>query len=98
MKRLHLRWPVRTHLAALILAFLILSTLSALAQSASTGTLTGTVTDPTGAVIPGATVTVTDVATKAQRTTISNKDGQYVLANVPPGNYDVTASRSGFSI
>ena len=98
MNRLHLRWPVRTHLAALILAFLLLSTLSALAQSASTGTLTGTVTDPTGAVIPGATVTLTDVATKAQRTTASNKDGQYVLANVPPGSYDVTASKSGFSI
>lgn len=70
---------------------------SANAQSTSAGTITGTVTDPTGAVIPGATITVTDPATKTQRTSTSNKDGQFVLSNVQPGNYDLTAAKAGFS-
>ena len=67
------------------------------AQSTSAGTITGTVTDPTGAVIPDAIITVIDPATKTQRTTTSNKEGQFVLTNVQPGNYDLTSAKGGFS-
>jgi hypothetical protein len=74
-----------------------MATLPAFAQSTSTGTVTGTVSDHTGAVIPNVTITVTDASTKETRTTVSNKDGQYVLANVPPGTYSVTAAVPGFS-
>jgi hypothetical protein len=67
------------------------------AQSTSSGTITGTVTDHTGAAIPNATVTVVDTASKAERTATTNKDGQYVVPDVAPGTYDVTAIFAGFS-
>ncbi len=69
----------------------------ALAQNTSTGTVTGTVTDPTGALVPDATITLTDPATKDKRTTVTNKDGLYVLQNVTPGTFAVTASKTGFA-
>ena len=50
-----------------------------------------------GALIPGATITLTDPATKTKRTTLTNKDGQYVMVSVDPGNYNISATRSGFS-
>jgi hypothetical protein len=68
------------------------------AQATSAGTITGTVTDPTGAFVPDATVTITDPTTKVKRTVMSNKSGQYVLSNVQPGTYDITASKTGFSM
>jgi hypothetical protein len=81
----------------MLLVFLALGAVPALAQSTTSGTITGTVVDPTGAVIPGATITVTDLSTKAKRTTVSSAEGQYVLVDIPPGNYSVLASKAGFS-
>lgn len=66
-------------------------------QSTNAGTVTGVVTDPTGAMIPDATITLTDPTTKQQRTTTSSKEGLYVLPNVPPGTYEATVSKNGFS-
>jgi hypothetical protein len=71
---------------------------TAFAQATSSGTITGVVSDPSGAVVPGATVTITDATTKSKRTTLTNKNGQYVLPNVPAGTYDVTAAKAGFSM
>jgi hypothetical protein len=68
------------------------------AQATSSGTITGAVTDPTGAVVPEATITITDPTTKAKRTTVTNKSGQYVIPNVTPGVYDMSASKGGFSM
>ncbi|WP_220464940.1 carboxypeptidase-like regulatory domain-containing protein [Granulicella sp. 5B5] len=68
----------------------------AFAQSTS-GTITGTVTDPQGAMIAGTTITVTDTSTKQSRTTKTNGTGQYVLVNIVPGTYDMTAVKDGFS-
>ena len=59
--------------------------------------MTGTITDATGALIPGATVTLMDPATNTKRTTISNKAGQYVMVDVPPATYNISATKSGFS-
>jgi hypothetical protein len=81
---------------ALLVCFLCTAS-HVLAQATSAGTITGTVTDPSGAVIPGAVVTVTDPATKSVRTTVSNANGLYVLPDVPPGHYAVTAVKAGFS-
>jgi len=67
------------------------------AQSVSTGTVTGTVTDPTGAVLVGADVTLTDVATHGARKLVTNGEGRYFFVNIPPGTYDLTVSKSGFS-
>jgi outer membrane receptor protein involved in Fe transport len=68
----------------------------ALAQSASTGALAGTVTDPSGAVISGATVTATSLATGQTRTTTTDANGLYKFSLLPPGNYNVKISAMGF--
>src|SRR5215831_11321439 len=68
-----------------------------LAQTGSLGTMIGLVTDQSGAVVPDVTVTITDAATKAVRTTTSNTAGRYTFVNVPPGTYDVSFTKSGFA-
>jgi len=67
-----------------------------MAQTSSTGALTGTVTDPSGAVISGATVTATNVGTGQSRTTTTDSSGSYKFSLLPPGNYSVKFSASGF--
>jgi hypothetical protein len=67
-----------------------------MAQSATTGALTGTVTDPTGAVIAGATVTITNLGTEQARTATTDANGSYKFSLIPPGNYSATFSASGF--
>jgi hypothetical protein len=73
------------------------SVLPAWAQSASSGTVAGTVTDQSGAVVPSATVTLTDTATNNVRSTTTNKDGRYILVDVNPGIYNVSISKTGFA-
>jgi uncharacterized surface anchored protein len=72
---------VRVALTVLVLAHAGL----ALAQSA--GSLRGTIADSTGAVLPGATVTLTNEATKFTRNATSDAKGQYFFASVEPGSY-----------
>jgi hypothetical protein len=76
---------------------LSLAAISAWAQSTSTGSVSGQVTDPQNAVAPGAEVTLRDVATNAVRTAITNEAGRYIFVNVPPGTYDISVSLQGFS-
>ncbi len=59
-------------------------------------TLSGTVSDPTGAVAPGTTITAENVDTRATRTTSSDASGSYFLPELPPGNYKLTAEKQGF--
>src|SRR5262249_31486436 len=74
---------------------LVLVALPLAAQTVSTEIL-GLVTDPTGAVIPGATVTTRRVATGDLRTTTTNETGNYVFPLLDIGEYEVTCSASGF--
>ncbi|HXJ16554.1 MAG TPA: carboxypeptidase-like regulatory domain-containing protein, partial [Candidatus Polarisedimenticolia bacterium] len=67
-----------------------------MAQTGSTGALTGTVTDPSGAVISGATVTATNVGTGQERTATTSATGAYKFALLPPGTYSVKFTASGF--
>lgn len=60
-------------------------------------TLTGTVMDASGAVIPDAKISVTDVATGTNRTTTTGTAGFYTVPNLDPATYQVTASAPGFS-
>ena len=62
----------------------------------TTGTISGSVTDPTGAVVPGATVTVKNLATGIARTTTAGENGRYEVPNLPVGDYEVTAGMTGF--
>jgi hypothetical protein len=67
-------------------------------QAASTGTVAGTVTDPSGGAIVGATVTLTDTATAIARTETTNDTGRYFFANVVPSKYTVSVSKTGFRV
>src|SRR5690242_17435359 len=69
---------------------------SSVAQTAATGQIAGTVTDPSKAAIASATVTVTNEATAQARTTKTNADGDFVVPLLPPGNYSVAVAAAGF--
>jgi Carboxypeptidase regulatory-like domain/TonB dependent receptor len=75
--------------------FLALFATSAIAQEA---TIVGTVTDPTGAAVPNATITITNAETGVERSLPSNGDGQYVAPDLHIGHYVVRASASGFKV
>ncbi len=66
------------------------------AQTSATGALTGTVTDPSGAVIAGAAVVATNTGTGQTRTVSTDANGAYKFSLLPPGNYDVKFSAQGF--
>ncbi|MGH9525927.1 MAG: carboxypeptidase-like regulatory domain-containing protein, partial [Terriglobales bacterium] len=66
------------------------------AQSQTTGAISGTVTDPSGAVIPGAVAVATNVATGAHRQVATNAGGHYTFAQLDPGNYQVKVTKNGF--
>jgi len=74
---------------------MIWSCLLASAQS-TTGSIYGTVVDPSGAAVPGAQVIITDVHTNLQKTTTTNGAGEFVFTNVNPSDYNVISSASGF--
>src|SRR5208283_4642689 len=67
------------------------------AQSSIAGTVTGQVTDASGAAVPGAAIRLMDVATGAAFASISNDAGRYDFPTVPPGKYDITFAKDGFS-
>jgi hypothetical protein len=90
---------IRSVKLALVLLWVVSvgSALPTWGQSTSTGTVAGSITDPTGAVVAGAAVTLTDIATSTQRTTTSNATGRYILVDVNPGMYNVTITKAGFT-
>jgi len=73
----------------------ILVASAAFAQS-DRGTITGTVADPTNAIVPGANVQVTNTETGAQYQTLTTSTGNYTLASLPVGTYNVTVEVNGF--
>jgi Carboxypeptidase regulatory-like domain len=58
--------------------------------------LSGTVTDPTGALVPGAKVTLSSATENATRDTVADSKGQYVIPAIPPGTYALTVNANGF--
>jgi carboxypeptidase family protein len=85
----------RTVCTGWILVLLAGSVASLWAQQSS-GSFTGIVTDATGAVIPGATVTATDMDKGSVRTVTSGADGSYDIPLLPPGRYRITVEKQGF--
>ena len=68
----------------------------ALAQGGSTATVRGTVTDPSGAVLPGASVVITNTGTSARREATTDDRGGYLFAGLFPGRYEIRVELSGF--
>src|ERR1700675_3354268 len=60
------------------------------------GTITGTVLDSSGRVIPNASVSITNVATGINRTVTTNEDGLYIAPNLLPASYELTFTPPGF--
>jgi len=61
------------------------------------GAINGTVTDPSGALVPNAQVKATDIATGIERTAVTTKEGQYAFQDIPPGRYRISVTAPGFS-
>jgi hypothetical protein len=96
--------PTKKHLGALFLAAmtvfglatLVLVAPPAVHGQADLGSISGVVTDASGAVVPNATVKVTNVATSAERDSATGSKGEYSVAQLVPGTYKVTISAPGF--
>lgn len=82
---------------AIAIFSMLLSVGQIFAQSTVTGAINGSVTDPQGAVVPNATVTVTNLGTNAVVTINTASDGGYRVTNLQPGNYSVEITASGFT-
>ena len=92
------RQSLLANIIALTLGILLLiasAALSALGQ-AGTSTIRGTVTDPQGNVVPGATVTLTNTGTNTSRTTTTSDQGAYTIEFVPVGDYRLEVEAKGF--
>jgi hypothetical protein len=88
-----------TALCWLLVAVILLANLPlVLAQTSATGALTGSVADPSGAMIAEARITTTNEATGEVRAVNSQANGTYAFPLLPPGSYRVEASKSGFKV
>jgi outer membrane receptor protein involved in Fe transport len=81
----------------LVLGILICLALASVASAQSTVTINGTVKDQTGAAVPNATVTATNVETGIKNTAPTSPEGFYTILSIPAGFYDIQASQQGFS-
>jgi hypothetical protein len=80
-----------------VITFLAFSAAGIFAQTAGSGEISGTVTDPAGAVVPGATVLVHNTDTSADRTLTTNAAGLYSASFLQTGHYEVSAVKPGFA-
>ena len=88
---------VRTANKIVVLVFLFVAALS-IGAAAQEATIVGTVMDSSGAVVPNATITITNIATGQSRKMQSNDVAQYVATALPIGNYDIKAQATGFNL
>ncbi|MCI0391939.1 MAG: TonB-dependent receptor [Acidobacteria bacterium] len=86
------------HFSTMLALLLLLAPASICFGQGATATLTGTVTDPQGAVTPGATVTVSSNALGLKRQTTTNGEGNYTVAQLPPSVYTVKVEAPGFAV
>ncbi len=91
---------MRTRFALLVAVVFVISLAgahSARAQATGNAQLNGTVTDPSGAIVAGAKITVTNTATNATYSATTNQSGFYAVPDLPPGAYQLTVEASGFA-
>ena len=85
-----------TFFCSVICFFLLALCWTGSLEAQTTGTILGSVTDQTDAVLPGTAVMVTNVETGIVRSSVANDRGAYRVSNLPPGAYEVQASLAGF--
>lgn len=78
--------------------FVLMLTIGPASAQTFRGAINGTVTDPSGAVVPNAQIKATEVATGRDHTTVSTNDGQFAFQDIPLGLYKVTVTAQGFSV
>src|SRR5262244_1198061 len=86
----------RANLKSLYAAPLTLLLAPVVLGQSDRGTITGTVTDSSGAAVPGANVTVTNLATNASSSAVTTSDGVYSIVALQPGTYRVRIEKNGF--
>src|SRR5438552_1197042 len=91
------RTPFVSSFRFFLYSFLILTiaTPFSIAQT-TTAAFLGSITDSSGAVLPGAQVTASNVETGLKRITVSNEEGRFLLSELPPGSYELTVSLPSF--
>ena len=82
--------------ARLLTVVILLASWVVTGRAQTQGGITGTVTDTSGAGVPGATVTVTNTATSGMRNTVTNGEGLYTFPGLPPGTYQIKVELQGF--
>jgi hypothetical protein len=80
-----------------VIALILTSSLVAFTQGLGSGTVEGVVVDPNSAVVPNASVTISNPVSGYTRSTVTNQDGTFRFDNVPPNNYQVSVSATGFT-
>lgn len=86
----------RKSLITLSVLLLMVPGLRMFGQAGATGTILGTITDSTGAVLPNAKVTITNTATNVSNNTVTSSTGDYTVPSLNPGTYTVSATGNGF--
>ncbi|MBI1873958.1 MAG: TonB-dependent receptor [Acidobacteria bacterium] len=81
----------------MIATFLVLLSATTLVAQAATGTISGTVKDETGAVLPGTTIAITNTDTSQTRTLVADPNGRYAAPDLAPGPYEIRGALPGFS-
>ena len=85
------RCAARSMAAALLIVFGAAS-----AAGQNTGQISGSIKDSSGGVLPGVTITITNVGTGIARTAVTDEHGGYLVTGLPPGSYTVAAELQGF--
>ncbi|HMV47715.1 MAG TPA: carboxypeptidase regulatory-like domain-containing protein [Blastocatellia bacterium] len=86
-----------SHALLLVVALMAMMNSALFAQSAVTGAINGTVSDPAGAVISNATITIKSVGTNKEQTATTTGEGSFKFSNLQPGTYTVTVAAPGFA-
>lgn len=94
MKQFRFRWLIA---AVATVLWLCTGVPHAFSQATNSGTVIGQITDPSGALIPGAKVTLTDPSAGVTLRSVTNGQGKFLFSDVPPGTYTITVSKTGFS-
>ena len=87
-----------TYVHFFLLSFVLIGLMQANGLWAQSSAILGTVQDESQAVLPGVSVTTTNLGTNQSRTVISDDEGRYRVPQLPSGTYEVEAELSGFSI